>query len=76
MNLGVEQKYRRLGSTGRCLEGVTVKVFMGDQEVPEGEEGEICVSGPNVMQGYNNLPEASAEVFFEHNGQRSVLQNR
>lgn len=37
---------------------------------PSRQEGEVCVSGPNVMQGYNNLPEASAEVFFEADGQR------
>lgn len=71
-----KQKYRRLGSTGRCLEGVTVKIFMGDQEMPGGEEGEVCVSGPNVMQGYNNLAEASAEVFFEHDGQRLVIMSQ
>lgn len=34
------------------------------------QEGEVCVSGPNVMQGYNNLPDASAEVFFDYDGKR------
>lgn len=65
-----EQKFRRLGTTGRCLEDVTIKIFMGEEEMPGGKEGEVCVSGPNVMQGYNNLPEASAEVFFDFDGQR------
>lgn len=36
------------------------------------QEGEVCVSGPNVMQGYNNLPEASAEVLFDLDGQRQA----
>lgn len=31
------QKFRRLGSTGRCLEDVTVKIFMGADEMPPGE---------------------------------------
>eukprot|EP00904_Undaria_pinnatifida_P004741 jgi/Undpi1/14268/HiC_scaffold_9.g03917.m1 len=65
-----EQKFRRLGTTGRCLEDVQIKIFMGDEEMPEGAEGEVCVTGPNVMQGYNNLPEASAEVFFDFDGRR------
>ena len=28
------------------------------------------MNGPNVMQGYNNLPDASAEVFFDYDGKR------
>ncbi|CAM9772919.1 unnamed protein product [Ectocarpus fasciculatus] len=67
-----EQKFRRLGSTGRCLADVTVKIIMGGEEMPVGEEGEVCVSGPNVMQGYNNLPEASSEVLFDLDGQRQA----
>lgn len=51
------------GSVGKPLDGVTVKVVdNNNQEVPQGEIGELCIKGPNVMQGYHNMPEATAEV--------------
>ena len=32
---------------------------------PEGAAGELCISGPGVMQGYWNLPEQNSRVFLE-----------
>ncbi len=40
------------------------------EEVGAGEEGEIVVSGPQVMEGYWNRPEADEESFFERDGKR------
>jgi fatty-acyl-CoA synthase len=39
--------------------------LLGDdgQPVPQGEVGEICVSGPLLSGGYWNLPEATADTF-------------
>ncbi len=40
------------------------------EEVGVGEEGEIVSSGPQVMRGYWNRPEADEEAFFERDGKR------
>ncbi|MBI5257845.1 MAG: long-chain fatty acid--CoA ligase [Burkholderiales bacterium] len=40
------------------------------QELPPGETGEIIVHGPQVMLGYWNQPEATAESFVEIDGKR------
>jgi long-chain acyl-CoA synthetase len=56
---------RKPASVGLPLPDVEIEIF--DEEggrIPAGEIGEICVRGPNVMKGYWNLPEATAESFF------------
>lgn len=40
----------------------SVGILLRDVEVKIAEDGEILVKGPNVMQGYLNRPEATAEV--------------
>jgi amino acid adenylation domain-containing protein len=52
-----------IGSTCSHLRTRIVGEDGGD--VPLGEEGELCVSGPAVMQGYWNLPERTAEAFLK-----------
>jgi acyl-coenzyme A synthetase/AMP-(fatty) acid ligase len=48
-----------------CSHLRTIVVDEGGQEVPIGQEGEICVSGAGVMQGYWNLPERTSVAFLE-----------
>lgn len=53
----------KLGSIGHPAPGVEIRVLgEGDREVPRGVVGEICARGPNVMQGYWEKPELSAET--------------
>ena len=56
-------KERRAGSIGTPLEGVEMKVVdENDEEVPQGEVGEIVIRGHNIMKGYWQRPEATAEA--------------
>ncbi|MEM1114184.1 MAG: AMP-binding protein [Pseudomonadota bacterium] len=47
-----------------------VDVETGNDEMPQGEPGEIITAGPHVMKGYLNLPEESARAVREWRGQR------
>ena len=58
---------RRAGTVGFPLPGVEVKVCDPDSgaELPQGEIGVIEVRGPNVFQGYWQMPEKTAEELRE-----------
>lgn len=43
------------------------------EEVPYGQDGEICVSGPSVMTGYLNNPEETHNVLKTHDDGRLWL---
>jgi long-chain acyl-CoA synthetase len=57
-------KERKPGTVGTPIWGIEVKVFDAENnEVPTGEVGEVVIRGHNVMKGYYNKPEATAEAF-------------
>ncbi len=58
----------REGSIGVPFPDMLAKIVRPDtiEEVPVGEEGEICVSGPAVMMGYLNQPEETAKTLQTH----------
>ncbi|HEX2393230.1 MAG TPA: long-chain fatty acid--CoA ligase [Solirubrobacterales bacterium] len=54
---------RKPGSIGTPIEGVEMRVVdENDEPVPQGEVGEIVIRGHNVMKGYWQRPEATAEA--------------
>jgi fatty-acyl-CoA synthase len=38
------------------------------KELPQGESGEIVMSGPQIFKGYWKRPEATSSAFFERDG--------
>jgi acyl-[acyl-carrier-protein]-phospholipid O-acyltransferase/long-chain-fatty-acid--[acyl-carrier-protein] ligase len=61
-------EFRQVGakraSIGHPLPGISVRIVNPETfaPVPQGETGLLLVRGPNVMQGYLNRPEKTAEV--------------
>ncbi len=50
-------------SAGRPVVGTEVRIVDAeDRPVPVGSVGEICARGPQLMRGYWNLPDATAEA--------------
>lgn len=70
-----KERYRKAGSVGVPVKTGEVKIIDKD----ENGIGEILFRGPNVMMGYYNMPEATAEVLEEdgwlHTGDLGFMDN-
>jgi long-chain acyl-CoA synthetase len=73
------ERERKPGSIGTPVEGVEMKVVDEDgKEVPQGEVGEIVIKGHNVMKGYWNRPDATAETIIDgwlHSGDMATVDD-
>ncbi|MFI6879950.1 long-chain-fatty-acid--CoA ligase [Streptomyces sp. NPDC050400] len=59
-----EDSLRKLGSVGRPIPSIQHRIVDADMnDVPVGEVGEIVYRGPNLMRGYWQKPDETAEVF-------------
>lgn len=63
---------RKMGSVGTPIPNTYAAVINPEtmEFLPIGEEGEIVISGPQVMKGYWNRPEETKQVFFYADGMR------
>ncbi|MER5389144.1 class I adenylate-forming enzyme family protein [Saccharopolyspora sp. NPDC002686] len=57
----------RADSVGRCVPGADLRVVdpATSDEVADGEIGELWFRGPNIVRGYWNNPQATAESFVD-----------
>ena len=55
---------KRVGTVGRALPGVEVKIVdsTSGASLPDNVSGELCTRGHNVMLGYYNMPDKTAEA--------------
>ncbi|MFC0109934.1 class I adenylate-forming enzyme family protein [Kibdelosporangium aridum] len=70
---------RKVGTVGVPVFDTEIKLVPvegGSEAVPVGEPGEVCIRGPQVMLGYHNRPEETAEVLVDgwlHTGDIGVF---
>jgi acyl-CoA synthetase (AMP-forming)/AMP-acid ligase II len=76
---GLKEKPELLLSAGRPLVGTELRIVdENDNPVPNGTIGEIVGRGPQLMRGYWNMPDESAEALrggWFHTGDAGVLDD-
>lgn len=76
----LNETFSPVKSAGRPVLGVEVRVVdVEDRELPPGESGEIIARGDNVMMGYWNRPEISANTLRDgwlHTGDIGAFDER
>ena len=74
------QGENKAGSIGLPMPGTIVEIrsLDTDEPVPIGERGELCVRGPQVMKGYWNKPDETANVLKDgllHTGDVAIMDD-
>ncbi|HJQ45746.1 MAG TPA: AMP-binding protein [Amycolatopsis sp.] len=70
---------RKPGTVGLPVFDTEVKIVPaegGEEPLPPGEAGEVCIRGPQVMTGYHNSPDETAAVLVDgwlHTGDIGIL---
>jgi long-chain acyl-CoA synthetase len=72
---------RKVGTVGVPIFDTEIKVVAvdgGEEALPSGERGEVCIRGPQVMAGYHNRPQETADVLVDgwlHTGDIGVIDS-
>ena len=61
-------KVNKPGSVGIPMVNTVISVFEPgtEKELPIGQRGELCISGPGMMKGYYNKPDETAMILRTH----------
>ena len=61
-------KLNKPGSVGIPMVNTVISVFEPgtEKELPIGQRGELCISGPGMMKGYYNKPDETAMILRTH----------
>lgn len=72
---GTPHKNNEFGSVGIPFTKTLVGIFLPgtDKEIKYGYDGEICISGPSIMNGYFNDQELTDKVIMKHKDGRLWL---
>ena len=61
-----EVKLERLRSVGRPMPDIDIGILSANgEQLPDGQEGEICVRGDRVMRGYNKREEETESAIID-----------
>jgi len=69
----------RVSTVGRALPNVEVKIvdIATGEDMPPGEQGELCARGYNVMKGYYKMPEETSKAIDDdgwlHTGDLAIM---
>ncbi len=63
VTLSTADVMRKLGSAGRPLPPVQLRIMHDNRPTSPGEPGEIFLKGPTITPGYVDRPEATAQAF-------------
>lgn len=76
--LAPQDALRKLGSAGKPLMGIELKIEQDGKELQADEVGEIVISGPTIMREYVNDPQATARMLRDswfHSGDLGYLDD-
>jgi 4-coumarate--CoA ligase len=62
-NQRTESWNQPIGCSGQLVASMSARFVVDGKEVKHGEEGEVCLKGPNIFKGYYNNAKATVEAF-------------